>query len=116
MAAVLHSQHPDQMAPLRGSSVELQETNVLVQKFFSQNAELQRADDELCRTAEALAEADSRFHTILDNMAEGVALHELVLDDAGTPIDDIVTATNPRFAAVSGMQPEQVLFRSSCDA
>ncbi|MEN6343129.1 MAG: MEDS domain-containing protein [Methanospirillum sp.] len=49
------------------------------------------------RAREALRESEDRFRGLFASMNEGVALHELVRDEAGTPIDYRIVDANPAF-------------------
>jgi PAS domain-containing protein len=51
---------------------------------------------EKYQAAEALRESERRFRTLFENLAEGVALHELVLDASGAAVDYRVLDVNPR--------------------
>jgi PAS domain S-box-containing protein len=57
---------------------------------------------------DALRESETRFRSLFENMTEGVALHEIIYDDRHTAVDYRVLATNPAFAAHTGLQPEQI--------
>ncbi len=60
------------------------------------------------RAEEALRESEARFRSLFENMTEGVALHELVWDDHGLPVDYRIVSTNPAFEKHTGLKPEQV--------
>ncbi len=60
------------------------------------------------RAEEALRESEARFRSLFESMTEGVALHELICDDHGLPIDYRIVSTNPAFAKHTGLKPEQV--------
>ena len=56
------------------------------------------------KAAEALAEKEHQFHSLFDNMIEGVALHELVVDESGRPVDYILVDANRQFETHTGFQ------------
>ena len=60
------------------------------------------------RTEEALRESEARFRSLFESMTEGVALHELIYDDQGLPVDYRIVSTNPAFTKHTGLKPEQV--------
>ena len=60
------------------------------------------------RAEEALRESEARFRGLFENMAEGVALHEIIYDDQGQAVDYRIVSTNPAFVKHTGLQPEQV--------
>jgi PAS domain S-box-containing protein len=49
--------------------------------------------------------------TIFENSPAGAGLHELVLDDAGNPVDYIFLEINPAFERQTGIKKEQVIGR-----
>ncbi|MDD5712528.1 MAG: PAS domain-containing protein, partial [Smithellaceae bacterium] len=60
------------------------------------------------RALRDLAKSEEKFSALYTSMIEGVALHELVYDDAGTPIDYIITDANPAYEQITGISPERV--------
>jgi PAS domain S-box-containing protein len=64
----------------------------------------------------ALRAGEARYRSLFENMAEGVALHELVIDDAGTPVDYRILAVNPAFVAQTGLRAEQVCGKLATEA
>lgn len=59
-----------------------------------------------------LSESEKRFHSLFDNMSEGVALHELEFLD-GKPVDYRIMDTNARFGEILGIPREQVVGKLS---
>ncbi len=49
------------------------------------------------QAAEALRKSEEKFRGLFDNMTEGVALHEIVYDDAGRAADYRILDVNPAF-------------------
>lgn len=52
----------------------------------------------------ALIQSESKFHSLFDNMAEGVALHELLFDELGKPVNYRIIDVNPWFEAIIGIK------------
>jgi two-component system, sensor histidine kinase and response regulator len=74
-------------------------------------------DTTAARAAEtAVQDSEARFHSLFDSMAEGVALHELVLDDTGTPVDYRVIEVNAAYQQILCIDPASVLGRTSREA
>ena len=46
---------------------------------------------------QALRESEARFRSLFESMTEGVALHELLYDNQGLPVDYRIVSTNPAF-------------------
>ncbi len=56
--------------------------------------------EERQRTEKELRESEQRFHSLFSNMAEGVALHELMMDESGQPTDYRIIDVNPGFERI----------------
>jgi two-component system, cell cycle sensor histidine kinase and response regulator CckA len=65
-------------------------------------------------TADALLA--SRFAALFEHMEEGVALHELVLDGKGEPIDYRTLDVNPQFEVLTGYRRAEVVDRPASQA
>jgi len=63
---------------------------------------------ELQKHLAALSENERRFRSLFLAMTEGVAIHELVRDAAGRPIDYRILDVNPAFGSHTGIDPEAV--------
>ncbi len=57
---------------------------------------------------EALAVSSKRYLSLFENMTEAVALHELVRDEHGRPVDYRLLAVNPAFTGQTGISVGQV--------
>ncbi|WP_321505439.1 PAS domain S-box protein [uncultured Methanoregula sp.] len=68
------------------------------------------------KSEEILKKSEARFHNLYRNMIEGVALHHLVYDDKGNPVDYIIIETNPAFEKHLGISRENVIGRTSREA
>ena len=47
--------------------------------------------------------SERKFRTLFENLAEGVALHQLVLDEIGSPLDYLVLDVNPAYRRHTGL-------------
>jgi PAS domain S-box-containing protein len=56
-----------------------------------------------------LKASEERFHTLFTTMEEGFALHEIVCDDSGTPVDYRFLDLNPAFEQLTGLTRSEVL-------
>jgi len=59
----------------------------------------------------ALRESEERYRTLFNGMTEGFALHEIVVDDQGTPCDYRFLDINPAFEHLTGLKREHVVGR-----
>jgi PAS domain S-box-containing protein len=60
---------------------------------------------------ERLRESEQRYHTLFNTLITGFALHEIVCDDAGRPVDYIFLDVNPAFTAMTGRRRDEVIGR-----
>lgn len=60
---------------------------------------------------EALRQSEQKFHSLYATMTEGVALHELVVDEAGRPVDYRLLDVNPAYEAILGTTRQAVVGR-----
>lgn len=63
----------------------------------------------LKRAQDDLRESEARYHSLFNNMSEGFALHEIVCDDSGTPVNYRFLDINPAFERFTGLKSGQVL-------
>ncbi|NLA91133.1 MAG: response regulator, partial [Synergistaceae bacterium] len=63
------------------------------------------------RAEAALRESEGNLRALFSSMTEMVALHELVFDDQGKPVDYIITGCNEAFTAVTGISAEKAAGR-----
>ncbi len=58
---------------------------------------------------EALRAGEERYRRLFESMAEGFALHEMIFDDRGQPVDYRFLEVNPAFGRLTGLDPEAIL-------
>lgn len=63
----------------------------------------------LARAAETLLASEERFRGLFENAISGVAVHEIVLDAQGVPVDYVFLAANPAFEMHTGLRGTEVL-------
>ncbi|OGD18394.1 MAG: hypothetical protein A2W03_06705 [Candidatus Aminicenantes bacterium RBG_16_63_16] len=61
------------------------------------------------RTELALAESEERFRSLFSSMTEGFAIHEIVTNEGGDPIDYRFLDINPAFERLTGLRKSDVL-------
>ncbi len=64
------------------------------------------------RAEEARRESDERYRALFQNMTEGFALHEIICDDAGEPVDYRFLEINPAFERLTSLKREDILGRT----
>ena len=110
-----------QILQLRNFAFEIQQSKINI-KTAQQADELAHAMQHLRveiserkRTEEALRESEKRFHSLFENMGEGVALHELEFED-GKPVNYRIIDVNKSFEKIIGARHLKVAGKLSTDA
>ncbi|MBF0273132.1 MAG: PAS domain-containing protein [Magnetococcales bacterium] len=57
----------------------------------------------------ALKHSEQTYHALFDNMLNGFALHEIIVDDAGQPQNYRFLEVNQAFTKMTGLHPAQVI-------
>lgn len=65
---------------------------------------------------EALKKSESRFRQLFESVQEGFALHEIVVDEAGTPVDYVFLEVNPAFERLTGLKAAEITGRRVTEA
>jgi len=91
---------------LRATNQQLQATN---QHILATNEQLHAAD-------EALRMAEHQYLALFEAMAEGVALHDVLLDDHGVPVNYRITGVNPRYESILGIPASSVVGKLATEA
>jgi len=66
--------------------------------------ETMRLNYDLLKKSEAAHRlSEEKFRNLFDAMSEGVALHEMIFDDRGRPVDYIIEEVNPAFERETGI-------------
>ena len=58
---------------------------------------------------QALAESEQRYRTLFNSMTEGFALHEIICDASGKPVDYLFLSINDAFEKLTGLKRENVV-------
>ncbi len=61
---------------------------------------------------QALRASEERYHALFNGMTEGFAIHEVVTDEQGTPVDYRFLDINPAFERLTGLKREEVVGRT----
>ncbi|TAL16651.1 PAS domain S-box protein [bacterium] len=60
-----------------------------------------------------LRKSEAKYRTLFDNMTPGFALHEMILDDDGSPADYRFLEVNPAFEKIAGFPAEKLIGRTA---
>lgn len=77
---------------------------------------LMREIAENKQVSDALQLSEQRFRALYSNMTDGVALHRIVRDAAGQPIDYVIVEVNPAFEPQTGMSAAAVVGKTASEA
>jgi PAS domain S-box-containing protein len=61
---------------------------------------------------EAVEKSEAKYRSLFENMSAGFALHEIVTDDEGKPVDYVFLEINPAFEAMTGLTRGAAIGRS----
>jgi len=60
----------------------------------------------------ALRESEGKYRSLFENMINGFALHEIVVDESGRPVDYIFREVNSAFEKLTGLKAAEILNKS----
>ena len=78
-------------------------------RLREQVEQLQAEREELLRT---VRESEGRYRGLFSSMLDGYALHEMIYDDEGAPIDYRFLEVNPAFERLTGLQADDLIGRT----
>ena len=64
---------------------------------------------------EKLRESEARYRGLFENLVNGFALHEIVTDEQGEPVDYVFLEINPAFEKLTGINSQQSIGRRVTD-
>lgn len=65
------------------------------------------------RAEESLRISEKRYHELFNSMIDGFALHEVISDEGGTPVDYRFLEVNPAYERLTGLHAEAILGRTA---
>lgn len=86
-----------------------EELTAINEQMVATNEELESTCLELEHASLELKESEERYHTLFREMLEGFALHEIICDDDGNPIDYRFEAVNPAFERMTGLKAVDII-------
>ena len=64
----------------------------------------------------ALRESELKYRSLFENMIDGFALHQIIVDETGKPIDYIFREVNSAFEKLTGLKAEDILNKNVTQA
>jgi len=77
--------------------------------------ELAATNEELHQTMKTLGYSENLFRTLFREMLNGFAVHEIICDETGTPLDYRFIDVNPAFERMTGLRREDILGKTARD-
>ena len=87
-----------------------------LQALQQRNRALEEEVQARRQTEEALVVSESRYRSLFDSMENGCALHEMVLDDAGEPVDYVFLEVNDAFERHTTLRRQDLIGRRATAA
>jgi PAS domain S-box-containing protein len=67
------------------------------------------------RAEEVLQQSEERYHSLFSATNEGVALHELIYDKSGEPVDYRILDVNPAYESILGIKKQDAMGAKASD-
>ena len=80
-----------------------------ISEFKSMANDFNAMLDTLAAERETLAKNESDFRTLFAEMRSGFAVHDIICNEAGTPVDYRFIAVNPAFEAMTGLRSADLI-------
>lgn len=80
-----------------------------LQKSIDENLLLKKMNKENLELTQSLKEREEHYRLLTTQMQLGLALHEMIYDDHGQPIDYIFLSVNDSFERITGLNKEKIL-------
>ncbi|WOF15243.1 PAS domain S-box protein [Methanoplanus sp. FWC-SCC4] len=84
-------------------------------KLREAESELKLQIENLSAGKKALLESEKKYRALYENMAEGSALHEIIYDDFGKPVDYRLLDVNPAYEKILGISRDYASGKSACE-
>lgn len=88
--------------------VTIAELETMNEELMIINDEFEASNNELVISKKELQDSEFRYHTLFSEMIDGYALHEVICDKSGTPVDYQFLDVNPAFLKITGF-PDNII-------
>ncbi len=79
------------------------------QELEATNEEFEAVNEELHHTLDSLSRSERDYQLIFESMLNGFALHEIICDERGIPVDYRFLRINPAFERLTGLRAADLL-------
>jgi len=90
--------------------------SILAERLMRAKFEAVTAIRDREETITSLMESETRFHSLYNSMTEGVALHRLIRDDSGQPIDYVILEANSAYEGHTDICVDEVIGKTAIQA
>ncbi|WP_374324587.1 bacteriohemerythrin [Azonexus sp.] len=112
-AAAARQQARQEMA---GATRALLDLTLSIYGSLTDNAlKLMREIADHDRASAALRASEQRYRSLYESMTEGLALHRIIRDSAGQPVDYQIIEVNPAFEKHTGLRATDVVGRTAAE-
>ncbi len=96
------------MSKTQNDKISSKDLLIELKKLHNKIDDLESSKKENQKVMVSLAKSEEKFKTLFENITEGVALHELIYDKSGKPINYRVIGVNPAYKTHTGLDPDQI--------
>ena len=86
-----------------------EELNAINEELTATQEELHQNIEELTKAEQEVRTSREQYRNLFETMAEGFAVHEIIVDDQGTPVDYRFLSLNPAFEKLTGLKKSDVI-------
>ena len=86
-----------------------QELELSYEEISATEEELRQQFSELEQQANVITLSEFNYRNLFDNMLNGFALHEMICDADGNPVDYRFLSVNPAFGRLTGLDPDAII-------
>lgn len=84
-------------------------------ELSSQLDEIRVGNEAMAVAEEELRTSESRYRSLFEGMSNGAAVHQIICDDDGTPVDYRFLELNAAFESITGLNRTEILGKTVCE-
>ncbi len=84
------------------------ELQAAMEELEATNEEFEATNEELHQTLETLSRSENDYRMLFESMLNGFALHEIICDEKGNPVDYRFLRVNPAFERLTGLRAADI--------
>ncbi|HSV95662.1 MAG TPA: PAS domain S-box protein [Spirochaetota bacterium] len=89
-----------------------EELQAAMEELEAANEEFEVVNEELHKTLETLSRSENDYRMLFESMLNGFALHEIICDEKGVPVDYRFLRVNPAFERLTGLRAADITGKS----